>query len=229
MRTSVASLPLLGCLCLAGPALSLTIDNFEQGDFNVVDVAPGPTLGQQSGLAGANVIGGVRLVRANATNGGTTTASLTTTAGPDGSLVSFADAAAPFGSGDVAFLYDGIADGAFNGVGGALNLDLSSFATIDVSAAATPGIADLQLTLWSATTSQSSLLTPIVSGTTSFLLGSFGSIDLTDVKAIRLSLFGLDPSDLVDLQEISAVPEPSTGFLLAIGLASLALRKTRSR
>jgi hypothetical protein len=227
MRKSILALSLFASLALASAARSLTIDNFEQGNFNVVDVAPGPTLGQQTGLA-PDVIGGTRLVRSNATNGGTTTASLTTTAGPDGAVLSFSDAAAPFGQGDVAFIYDGIPDGAANGIGGALNLDLSSFTSIDVATTATPGIADLQLTLWDASASQASTLIPIAS-VTSFALSGFGSVDLTNIKTIRLGVFGLDPSESVQIDDISAIPEPTTGLLLAIGLAGLARWRARSR
>ena len=228
MRRSAASLSLLVCLCVPGSALALTIDDFEVGNFNVVDVAPGPTLGQQAGLA-PNVIGGARLVRSNATNGGTTTASLTTTAGPDGAQLSFSDAAVPFGQGDVSFLYDGIPDGGANGPAGALNLDLSVFSSIDVEATATPGIASLQLTLWDSAGSQALPIVPIANGTNSFLLSGFNSVDLTNIKTIRVAVFGLDPSESLSIDHISAVPEPGTALLLGIGLIALSVRNLRAR
>jgi hypothetical protein len=228
MRKSIAVSSLFLSLALASAARSLTIDNFEQGNFNVVDVAPGPTVGQQAGIA-PDVLGGVRLVRSNATSGGTTTASLTTTAGPDGAVVSFADAVAPFGQGDVAFIYDGIPDGVNNGVNGALNLDLSAFTSIDALATATPGIANLQLTLWDSSGSHLSTLVPIANGVNSFPLNGFGSLDVTQITAIRLAVFDLDPSDSLQIDDLYAIPEPTTGLLLAIGLAGLALRRARAR
>jgi len=229
MRTAVGSLALLISLSLATPALSLTIDNFEAGPFSVTDVAPGPTFGQQAGLAASDVIGGVRLVRSNATNGGTTTNALVTTGSPDSAVFGFTDGAAPLGSGDVAYIYDGVADSSSNGIGGTLNVDLSSFLSIDIESYGTPGIASIQLTLWDGFGSQSSALTPTVNGINSFLLSSFGLVNLTDINSIRVAVFELDPGDSLEIAHISAeVPEPTTGLLFALGLLGLGFRRSRS-
>jgi len=227
MRTSVGSLALVLILCLATPAFSLTIDSFETGDFSVTDVAPGPSFGQQAAQPTSDVIGGVRLVRSNATNGGTTTNALTTTGGPDSAVAGFTDGAAPFGQGDIAYIYDGIADSSANGQGGVLNVNLSSYLTIDVESYGTPATMSIQLTLWDAATSQSSALTPNVNGITSFLLSSFGLVDLTDINTIRVAVFAIDPGESIQVAHISAeVPEPTTGLLLAIGLLGLGARRT---
>jgi PEP-CTERM motif len=229
MRNLVGSLALSMSLCLATPALSLTIDSFETGDFSVTDVAPGPSFGQNAAQPTTDVIGAVRLVRSNATNGGTTTNALTTTGGPDSAVAGFSDAVPPIGQGDIAYIYDGIADSSANGQGGVLNVDLSAFLMIDVESYGTPSTVSIQLTLWDAVGSQSSALTPNVNGITSFLLSSFGLVDLTDINTIRVAVLDLDPGESIEIAHISAeVPEPTTGLLFAIGLLGLGLRKARS-
>ena len=228
MRT-VGSLALLLSLTLATPALALTIDSFETGDFSVTDVAPGPSFGQQSGQPVSDVIGGVRLVRSNATNGGTTTNALTTTGGPDSAAVGFTDGAAPIGQGDVSYIYDGVPDFSANGIGGTLNVDLTSFLGIEVESYGTPGIASIQVTLWDGVGSQSSALTPNVNGITVFLFSGFNLVDLSDINAIRVAVLDLDPGETLEIARISAeVPEPTTGLLFALGLLGLGFRRNRS-
>jgi hypothetical protein len=229
MRTPVTLLALLVALLLALPAPSLTIDNFEEGDFNVQDdtTTPTSTLGEVSGLSSANVVGGVRLVRSSASGTlGLATAQLTTTVAPDdGSQLTYTGVS---GVGDFAFIYDGVANGAIDQTFGTLGLDLSSFTDLRIDAVAAAVTADVQVQMWS-NTQQTSGLIPLVNGATLIPLTTFNTINLSDIRAIRVSILGVDLLETPIINNISAVPEPGTGLLMAIGLVGLAIRRMRSR
>jgi hypothetical protein len=224
---------------LAVPAGSLTIDNFEEGPFTLVDTsAPGSAIGEQSGLLGTNVVGGVRLVELLAVDpdypvvlGTTATASLATTGADDGAAISFVEALPLNGTSLYIFQYDGIADGLPNGSGGALSLDLSSFDVIEVTSSFAGVVtASLDVALWTSTASQFSASVPIVNGVNTFALSSFDTLDLTDVQEIRVDLYGIEESEAPTLTHIEAVvPEPGMGSLVVIGLAGLAFRRARPR
>src|SRR5262249_52619590 len=152
MRTPIAVSVLALAAALAQPAASLTIDNFEEGDFTDTDQStPGATTSyEQSGLTGTNVVGGVRQVDVLAT--GTValgTAVLTTSAADDSVAMSVVGAPDPALT--MTFIYDGVANAPSpvnDGVNGALNLDLSVFSSIDLTATAANVAANVQVSLW---------------------------------------------------------------------------------
>jgi len=224
---------LLFAATLAHPATSLTIDNFEEGDFTVTDLsAPGaPTFGEQSGLLGSNVVGGVRLVRATAAGGVTSNALLVTTGGDDGAVLT--TTGPPAGLSDFAFIYDGVAGGLSNaGIAGTLGLDLTVFTgpsvEVELSMGAVAG--GIRITLWSSTASASSNIQPLVNGTNTILIdGTLLTLNLADIRAIQVAVVDLNPGETVTVSNISAIPEPGTGLLIAVGMVGLAVRRTRSR
>jgi len=227
-----ALVALLFAASLAHPATGLIIDNFEEGDFSVTDpFSPTtPTFGEVSGLSGSNVVGGVRLVRVQKTSGGTGNALLVTTGGDDGAVLSSSAPAAALT--DFAFIYDGVANGASDGSAGALNIDLSGDATVDVEASAVSVVGGIRLTLWTSTDSASTGIQPLVNGTNSLLIdGTLLALDLTDIQAILIAVTDINLGEVPTILDIrtTSIPEPGTGFLMAVGLVALAIRRTRSQ
>ena len=218
---------LLSAALIAPAATALTIDNFEEGDFTVLDPfnPATPTFGEQTGLSPANVAGGTRLVRVNALPFGTATAALLTTGLDDGALLSSTS------EGAFAFIYDGVAGGTNNGSLGALNLDLSQFSSIDVNISTLPSGADIRLTMWDGTQSRSTGFQNIVNGVNSLAIdGGLLALDLTNIKAIQVALSDLTttPATILDISAVPiVVPEPTTGLLLMLGLAGVAVARRR--
>jgi hypothetical protein len=228
------ALAVLFAAAVAQPATSLTIDSFEVGNFSFTDDATtvNATFNEQSGLAGTDVIGGVRLVRilASAAPLGTATAAgvlNTLPAVDDGAALSVV--AVPSGSALFEFIYDGIADGNANSTSGALNLNLSAFSSIDVALTApvVTGIVTVTLSASGPNAIDSETLA-IANGVISFPLTNF-AVNLASIKEIKVLIGGIDPGEAPIITAIAAVPEPGPGLLVAVGLVGLALRRRRAR
>jgi hypothetical protein len=239
MRTpSPVLLVLMLTAALAQPAASLTIDNFEEGNFNVVDdttsfplplpIPPTPTFTDQevAGLATSNVIGGVRLVRSGATGEtvGVATSALATTPADDNAAFSYLGDG---GTADFSFIYDGIANGVNDGGAGALGLDLSAFTNFQIDATAVGVTATVGVQLFTTSNSQISSV-PLVNGATLIPLSNFTNVNLADVQAIRVRLSGIDPGEVPLISNISLpVPEPAAGLLVAAGLVVIGMTRKR--
>ncbi len=234
MLITKALLVSLTAISLALPAASLTIDNFEEGDFNVVDQSTtfGATFAEVSGLQTANVIGGVRLVRAQVAGvpsgvATATTVLITTPAPDDSASMAYLGNG---GSGAFSYIYDGNPNGVDDGIAGALGLDLSAFSDLQIDAVTAQAGVLVQVQLSSSTQQQSSSQVVLANGATLIPLGAFNLLDLSDISAIRVNLLGVDTTDVSLIGNIAAVPvpEPGTALLLAAGLAGLAVRSRRS-
>jgi hypothetical protein len=228
---AVAVLLLAAMVAPSASGLPIMIDNFEQGDFVVADVGfpLTPTVGEQSGLLTSNVAGGVRLVRTTAqglTAAGNAT--LVTTGGDDSVLLTTTSVA---GSTDYQFIYDGNANGLSDGINGVLGLNMAGFLSVEVTASVLLAGPSIRLTIWTSTSQSSTAFKPLVNGVNSFSLigGGFGALNLADVQAIQVSLQDISPASVVGLTKIEAIPEPTTGLLLSLGLVGIAAARRRSQ
>ncbi len=226
VRSPRAFAALLAALLAAVPAAALTIDSFEAGDFDVQAAwGAGTISAEQSGIAGT--AGGVRLVRVRANGAGpfgSARATLATTSGDDGATLSSVGLGVV---GTFHLVYDGVANGGNDGIGGALGLDLSGFDAIEIASAGVASGVTVQLSLWTGSGAGFGSVLPFTTGTASIPLSGF-ALDLSDVRSLLLTFDDVDALDLFSLSDVSAVtPEPGSGLLLGAGLAGLAVRRRR--
>lgn len=225
-------------------------------------IVPVPTVvgttAEQIGLSTANVAGGVRLVAAVATDPLATlpdlpvdptdvtglilpippTLTATATAVLAAPLPGLPDDGMQFatlGGGAFRLIYDGNPGGAVgSGRSGNLNLDLSGFNAVELTALGVTGAAlgappEIRLSLYDDVRVQSSAFVDVAEGVNLIALSAFPLIDLSNIKQILVDIRGITTTSTMQLTNIQAVPEPGPGLLVALGLSALAARRRSTR
>jgi PEP-CTERM motif len=225
MKLATTALAASSFLAITPVAVSaLLIDDFESGAFSVSDTtADGNSVVHAQSEA---VLGGSREILVALLVGTMASASLTTTAGPDSATVSSGASSSTV----AAFYYDGVADGniAVNAPS-ALNVNLSAAGDrflLDITSIS--GAVSVSVLLNDADTlASSNALNVTTAGAHEFPFSLWTDIDFTAVTRIQISFQNMSSSESISIGGFSAVPEPSTALLLAIGL--IAVGRSRSR
>jgi len=210
-------------LMLSNDASALTIDDFENEEFSMTDTTVSGILRTtQSGVAG--VLGGSResfVSYAPAPGGPGTTLAVA-----GGLALATAGSGSSGGHG---FVYDGLANSATDGSGGALGADLSAldrFVVEVVAVVKVDGQVDVTVAL---NDSDSFSVAPVVATSVGLLeipFASFSGIDFSDIRSITLTTNGtVGANESLSIGSFIAVPEPTTALLLLAGLLGIALRQ----
>lgn len=209
-------------ICVATPAECLTIDDFEVGAFSLQAVASdGDVIQTQTGLNTSNVLAGERRTTLSTQSTSTPATGTLVLTPADDSVDFFAPApASGFQSSTLTFTYlfsnfDLTAGGTFDRI------------SVDVSSASGQGLlgifADSGVALQGS--APQSLAAP---GTFTFLFSDFSVVDFTQLDELRVNLTtGFGASDSVS--RVAVIPEPSTGLLMALGLAALSIARAGAR
>jgi hypothetical protein len=211
----LAGIAAIGCwwICVATPAACLTIDDFEAGAFALQAVASDGDVTQiQTGLDPGHVLAGERRMLLNTQSASApATATLVLTPAND-SVDFFAPApASGFQSSTLTLTY------LFS------NLDLTAGGTFDriaVDVSSVSGQVQLSVSADSGPGLQGNVQQISAPGTFTFLFADYFVVDFMQLDELRVALttgFGASAS----VSEVAAIPEPSTGLLLALGLAAL--------